>query len=58
MNIIFNTISWGVIGAVSGHVISKIGNVNDLLLLVTTTLLFCIGCIKGYTNKDLVTLLI
>jgi hypothetical protein len=28
------------------------------LLLVATAVMFCIGCIKGYTNKDLVTLLI
>ena len=36
MNIIFSTITWGLIVAVSG-------NINDSLLLVTTAVIFCIG---------------
>lgn len=32
----------------------NVANINEAVLLVVTVLLFMMGCIRGYTNKQLI----
>ena len=52
------TISWGLTSAISGLVIGTIFKVDGKKIKNVIIGSFVLGCIRGYTGKDILTLLL
>lgn len=56
--IFIETLSWGVVGASSAVIISAILDLDKKMLRDIIIFAFISGCVRGYTGKSIVELLI
>jgi len=57
-SLFIETLSWGVVTAASGVIVSAIFDVDKISLRNIVISFFILGCIRGYTGKNIVELLL
>lgn len=55
---LIKTISWGVVSSIYAQIVSKLLKFNKEEIRNITISAFILGCIRGYTDKNIITLLL